>query len=187
MACPPGDEPVRNARLDRAYTECAAWHEEAMRLIVEQEPVRVLVATRAGYYRVMRDGEPLPVAESADLLGEALARDLATFAELGAETVLIRDTPVPGFNVPDCIEAEGPDACTYPFDASLPDDSAQVRAARQTRTTVVDLNQDVCGDPPTCRTLIDGLITFRDDDHVAATFAGTLADRLKAGILSSPA
>jgi hypothetical protein len=182
MACPPGDERVFNARLGREYTECAEWHADAMRLIQRQEPHLVLVATRAAYYRIVEDATVLSVADSADRIGAALGRDLASFAESGAEVMLIRDTPVPGFNVPDCIEAEGAQACTYPLDASLPDDAAQLEAAESVDAPVVDVTDDVCGDRHECLAVIGGLITFRDDDHLAATFAGSIAQRLDEGI-----
>lgn len=184
MACPPGGESVYNSNLGREYRECTQWHDEALRLIASEQPDLVVVATRAGYYRIIEDGETLSVDESAGPLGDALAADLREFAAMGASPVLIRDTPVPGFNVPDCVEGEGADACTYPFDGSLPEDGYQATAAADTGTPVADVNVEVCGAPSRCLAVVDGLITFRDDDHVAATFGASLAGALGAQLES---
>ena len=104
--CPPGGERVLDADGGE-YTECAAWHARAMDLIRSQEPILVLVAARSDGYQIVGEGaEPLSTAASADRLAQALAEDLRAFADMGARTVLIRDTQAPGFDVPDCIEAQ---------------------------------------------------------------------------------
>ena len=154
-----------------------------MDLIETQEPILVLVAARSDHYRIAdSDGEPLSAAESAARLGQALDDDLRRFADMGARTLLIRDTQVPGFDVPDCIEADGPEACGYRLQEAEPDDAAQRAAARATGTPVIDLRREVCGDRTECLSVIDGLITFRDAEHVTSTFGASLADELEAGI-----
>lgn len=182
--CPPGGERVLSTDLRTEYPECAAWHAHVMDLIEAQEPILVLVAARADHYRIAGgdDGEPLSAAESAARLSSALADDLRRFADMGARTVLIRDTQVPGFDVPGCIEAAGPGACGYRLPESTPEDAAQRAAARGAGTPVVDLRSEVCGDRSDCHTVIDGLITFRDAEHLTSTFAGSLAGELEAGI-----
>ena len=186
--CPPGGEPVLDADLSGEYTECAAWHAHAMELIRSQEPILVLVAARSDGYRIAGDdGEPLSSVTSADRLARALAEDLRAFADMGARTVLIRDTQAPGFDVPDCIEADGPEACGYGLVETSPDDSAQRAAAKASGSDVVDLRKKVCGDRAECLSVVNGLITFRDAEHVTSTFATSLADELEAGLEALPA
>jgi hypothetical protein len=186
--CPPGGERVQSADLSGEYTECTAWHTRVMALIESQEPILVLVAARTDHYRILGDdGEPLSGAAPAERLARALADDLRAFADMGARTILIRDTQVPGFNLPDCIEAEGPEVCSYRLAETSPDDAAQLAAAKATGTAVVDLRQEVCGDRADCLSAIDGLITFRDAEHVTSTFGSELADELEAGIEAVPA
>ena len=60
-------------------------------------------------------------------------------------------------------------------------------AARATGTPVVDMRRGICGDRAQCLSAIDGLITFRDAEHVTSTFAASLADELDAGIQALPA
>ena len=184
--CPPGGERVYGENRAGEYTECATWHDNAMRLIKSQEPILVLVAARSDHYRIVESGGALRVESSSDRLGQALADDLRAFAELGARTVLIRDTPVPGFDVPKCIAAGGPDACTYTLAEAVPNDAPQLAAAKSTGTTVVDLRSEVCGDRAQCHTMVGGIITFRDAEHLTSTFAGALADELEAGIEALP-
>ena len=186
--CPPGGERVLDADLSGEYTECAAWHAHAMELIRSQEPILVLVAARSDGYRIAGDdGEPLSSLASSDRLAGALAEDLRAFADMGARTVLIRDTQAPGFDVPDCIEADGPEACGYGLVETSPDDSAQRSAAKVSGSDVVDLRKRVCGDRSECLGVINGLITFRDDEHVTSTFATSLADDLEADLEALPA
>ena len=185
--CPPGGERVLDADGGE-YTECAAWHTHAMEMIRTQEPILVLVATQSDGYRILgEDGEPLSTEASADRLARALAEDLRAFADMGARTVLIRDIQEPGFDVPDCIEADGPQSCGYGLVATSPDDSAQRAAAKASGSDVVDLRQEVCGDRAECLGVINGLITFRDAEHVTSTFATSLADDLEAGLEAMPA
>jgi hypothetical protein len=186
-ACPPGGERVYDENRAGEYTECTTWHDNAMRLIKSQEPILVLVAARSDHYRIVDDGGALSVESSSGRLGLALADDLRAFAEMGARTVLIRDTPDVGFDVPKCIAAGGPDACTYTLAETAPDDAPQLAAAKSTGTTAVDLRSEVCGDRAQCHTVIGGLITFHDAEHLTSTFAGTLADELEAGIEALPA
>ena len=68
-----------------------------------------------------------------------------------------------------------------------PDDSAQRAAAKASGSDVVDLRQEVCGDRAECLSVIDGLITFRDAEHLTSTFATSLADDLEAGLEALPA
>ncbi len=181
--CPPGGAHVLTADLRDEYPQCAAWHAHAMDLVSTQEPMLVLVAARSDHYRIAgSDGEPLSAAESAARLGQALDDDLRRFADMGARTLLIRDTQVPGFDIPDCIEADGPEACGYRLQGTEPDDAAQRAAAGATGTPVIDLRREVCGDRAECLSVIDGLITFRDAEHVTSTFGASLADELEAGI-----
>jgi hypothetical protein len=185
--CPPGGERVVDADGGE-YTECAAWHARAMELIRSQEPILVLVAARSDGYRIVGDdGEPLSPVASADRLAHALAEDLRAFADMGARTVLIRDTQAPGFDVPDCIEADRPGACGYGLVETSPDDSAQRAAAKASGSDVVDLRREVCGDRAECLGVVHGLITFRDAEHVTSTFATSLADDLEAGLEALPA
>jgi SGNH domain (fused to AT3 domains) len=185
--CPPGGESVVDPDGGE-YTECVAWHARAMDLIRAQEPILVLLAARSDRYRIVGDGgEPLSSTGSAERLGRALADDLRAFADMGARTVLIRDTQVPGFDVPDCIEADGPEACRYGLGETSPDDSAQRAAAKASGSDVVDLRQEVCGDRADCFSAVGGLITFRDAEHLTSTFATSLADELEAGIEALPA
>ena len=185
-ACPPGDEPVHSPSLGREYTECAHWRRGALRLIEEVDPVLVLVASRAGHYRIVDEGGVRSATDSDEQLGAALGRDLTTLAAIGSQVSLIRDTPVPGFDVPGCIESRGPRACTYALDDARPDDAAQLAAAETAGATVVDLTDAVCRDRTACPTVIDGLITFRDGELLAAAFARSLADDLERGLLATP-
>ncbi len=187
QACPPGAERVQDESRGGVYTECARWHANAMALIEEQEPILVLIAARSDRYRVVDGDQVLSGPDSADRLGTALAEDLRAFADMGARTVLIRDTPAPGFDVPDCIAAGDPESCAYRLTGAPPDDTAQLAAAKATRTQVVDLTRSVCGGRTACRTVIDGLITMRDAEHLTSTFGATLADELEAGIEALPA
>jgi hypothetical protein len=106
--------------------------------------------------------------------------------KLGSKVAVLADTPRPGIDVPNCVLAN-PDAqikCAFPRAAHLTDNGPLDRAAKtQHRVTYIDLSTAIC---PTasCAPVIGGVLVYRDDNHLTASYAGTLASRLAAQLPS---
>jgi hypothetical protein len=178
VACPVGDVVVHNKALKRRYRECEAWRADALRTVRNLRPQLVVVASRADYYQRISSGRVRSIKASRAPLGRALGRDLARLRATGARVVLLRDTIAPTVGiVPDCIERRGATACRFSRAAATPVDSHQRAAARRARVQVVSMRSAVCS-TSRCDVVRDGIILYRDDDHLTATFARRLSDEL---------
>jgi len=92
-----------------------------------------------------------------------------------ARCPLLRDVPRPGFDVPSCLSARSPAACTFPRGGHVNPD-AQLWAAEQPvmkalRLPVVDLTTVVCPGEPCSVVSPGGAAVYRDNHHLTATFA----------------
>jgi len=146
---------------------------------------RVVEATTDGQYDLV----VLTVASNGELVGvpqsdfyEAsvggFVQPIEAWDEARQPVLLIRDTPIPGFKVPDCV-AVNPAAvatCDGPRAEWLTPDPL-VTAAEQVdgdHLTVADFSDRFC-DAETCYSVLGGVLVYFDALHVSATFSATLA------------
>jgi hypothetical protein len=101
----------------------------------------------------------------------------------GTRVLVIRDNPYPGHTgtvVPDCVERHRKDlaACSAPRAAWLkPDPLADAAvAARSPRARVADLTSLFC--TSVCPAVIGNVLVYRDESHLTAVYARTLAPYL---------
>ncbi|CAN5131247.1 acyltransferase family protein [soil metagenome] len=97
----------------------------------------------------------------------------------GSKVLVIRDTPFPGFDIPECVAAQGAAACGGDRSAWVPPDpfvDAADSLARPGLSTV-DLDNLFCS-PTTCYPVIGGVLVYVDYSHFGATFGATLAPYL---------
>jgi hypothetical protein len=166
------------ASYRREYTECSAWRRSALQRIAALPRVDLVVVGRGISYlgqTLDDDGTLLDREAAAPVWADGARR---TFEQLGAKgrrVLLLRDVPRPGFDVPSCLSARGPAACTFPRAGHLHPD-AQLWAAEQPVVRalglpVADLSTVVCpGDP--CNVVSPrGAAIYRDNHHLTATFA----------------
>lgn len=141
----------------------------------------LVVTSNLDYTPLLADGEPASSEAATALLGDALGRSWSRLASAGIRVAAIVDTPAMGFDVPDCVSsyADDIDRCSVGRDAALQSHGeAQERgAAIAGNTTVLDLNDRLC-DAEACLPIIDGVLIYRDKQHLTATFARTLAPAL---------
>ena len=89
------------------------------------------------------------------------------------------------FFLPDCLARvpELDDPCTHPA-SEVGDSTAFTRALAlldPDSVEYISMNDVFCG-PETCHTVIGGIPTYMDSDHISAPFARSLAPRLEAAI-----
>jgi hypothetical protein len=192
-ACPVADVPeLVNTRLKRYYSECTAWRRAMLKRIVALHPAAAVLSSYDHY--VERDGSGPDWKLSASQWGAGLRRTYGTLARAGINTVVIRGTPRPGFDVPSCLSRRASNApfngkrCEYALGRSLvPDAVAEQNAAARGVPSVafVDMNDRVCGSA-VCPVVKRGAVVFRDDGHLTATFsrreAPTLGARIDAAL-----
>ncbi len=171
-SCPFVDLRIYSTYLGREYTECEAWRPKVVAALQAARPDLVVVTSHRWF--------PTIVAGDSDATrqGQAMARLLE---QLPGRVVLLADTPVSRVDVPACLSAHLRDiaACeTGRLQAFGADRAVRERtASRLTGAPLVDLSDILC--PGTmCPVVIDDMIVLRDDHHLTATFAASLADVL---------
>jgi peptidoglycan/LPS O-acetylase OafA/YrhL len=106
----------------------------------------------------------------------------------GVALAVLRDTPGPGIDIVACASAhrEQLTRCAVPRDTAVTARFHDLRlvqddAAIGLRLTFLDLTDAICpGDP--CAAVIGGVLVYRDSHHLTASYALSLAPRLRAAI-----
>jgi len=187
-ACPVVSLEVYNPWLRRPYRECSEWREKAIARIVATRPALILVSNWADYVRQrtgpdQRDGAPPPPTPAE--WSAAMRRTLVAFENSRIPTALIRDTPQPNFDVPVCLSRAAwqfwrDESCTFDRTAGLLTEVAAAEAeavANLRYVKLVDLTPYICaGDP--CPVTRDGMIIYRDEDHLSTQYSAFLAPAL---------
>ena len=111
---------------------------------------------------------------------EGLRRTYALLSSAGIKTVVMRDVPDVGFDVPACLSRQASGAplqlraCRYDMGASLHPEGirAQDQAARGlSNLAFVDMNDRLCAGGSGCPVVVRGAIVYKDDDHITASFS----------------
>jgi peptidoglycan/LPS O-acetylase OafA/YrhL len=170
------DLPIYSPILKRQYTECEAWRPRVIERLIEAQPALTIVSSDRW----------LPTSVKADSdprrQGEAMARLLR---QIPGAVAIIGDTPASRVDVPVCLSQHPGDITrcatdrTYAFGRQML--VRERAAAKAADATVVDLSHAICpGDP--CQAVIGDTIVQRDDHHLTATFAASLAGLLEAAL-----
>jgi peptidoglycan/LPS O-acetylase OafA/YrhL len=166
--CPLAEVTVRDPRLGREYHECGQWRDNALRRLADGPPPRLVLVASLSRYGV-------PPAEMARGWSATLQR----LTRLSTPVVYLRDTPMPGRDVPACLSGADGDwaQCAAPRPAALGSDP--VAEHRWPGVEVVDLTTStLCPPGPSCPAVLDGMVLYRDDSHLTDTAARLLAPRL---------
>jgi hypothetical protein len=181
--CPVADMAEQGtARFARYYRECARYREAMLRRIVAMRPAAVVLSSWDHY--MPPDGRAEDWQVSPAIWERGLRRTYARLSAAGIRTIVLRDVPRTGFDVPACLSrraARLPFAgdCTYERATSLSRVAiaAQDAAVRGLPVHVLDMNDRIC-DVPRCEVVRNGAIVFTDDNHLTASFSRTLAPAL---------
>ena len=171
-ACPMVDKPIYYPRIKRMYENCSIWRKRALKKIKSTKPDVVILGSTYTYAYTR--------AQWISGTREVLAR-ISPFAK---HVYVLRSTPVLPFNGPNCLAdrgwlhkfLEGSRNCVAP---AYNRKSNQVyrwqeRAARHfDNVSLVDMTGRICPDAH-CHAELNGLIVFRDNQHLTATFVKSL-------------
>jgi len=192
-SCPSIQVPIYNPTLRRVEDECWTWREEAVRRIIRMHASLVVLSNSSGYVR--RNGAP------ADGYSRLSYRDweqgveslLRTLNAAGIRTAIIRDTPVPHFDMLTCLSRviDHPSLfsqrlCTLNRGDALDDAvwRTEQGAARQFGNVVtVDMTDRFC-DGAHCAPIVEGQVVYRDTNHIAYGFAALQSDILEKRLLN---
>jgi peptidoglycan/LPS O-acetylase OafA/YrhL len=179
-ACPSVDVSVAVYTTLAEYRECTAWRERMFERIGQIKPQAVVLASSSGYS-----------IEPARWQG-GLNRTVERLQQMGAKVGYLRDIPFPGFDVPGCHARAAwrqwslERSCTY----LAADEEARISQLAQAEEAVlaqrgalaINLSTAIC-DEPVCKTAREGLILFKDRNHLTEEFALSLAPRLETQLL----
>ena len=165
---------------------CAQWRKRAVAAIGEMRPEIVVMASSSHY----------PQRNSSTLIDasewEKGSRD--TFLAVAREATalrFIRDTPSADYDAFGCLaqlDWNGRAACPpVPRARALNSDmyQAEIRAAAGiANLKIIDMSDAICGKEQ-CETQQDGIVKFRDRDHLASSYIETLTTALETQLLRS--
>jgi hypothetical protein len=179
-ACPPYEATLWNFEYRRQYYECEAWRQRVMNEIARTRPTLVIAAAASDYRFVdPATGYSLEKSRAAALAAageQRLASDLLRGTEA---VVFIRDTPIFPEAPPRCL-ASNPsheEKCQWRLELILPNPRFPVAiGSLDPRVQIVDLTPDIC-ENGICAAVQNGKVQYRDDHHLSASVAITLAPK----------
>ena len=161
---------------------CKVWRAQAIEKITQLAPFAVVMASYNG--ATIRGSTPLMPAEEVGAGTRSILRRLRS---AGIGVVVLRDSPLPPFNVPACLaravgrEHAGSDPpCQFDAPQALNASAFEAeRTAGEGLSNVYYLDMDdlICPGA-SCPAVQDGRIVYRDDNHLAGSYAETLAGEM---------
>ena len=178
LSCRFLDMPLYSHWYQRMYTECDTWRKLVVTRLRALKPDLVIEAS-------LRDLVTTNATDSDQVhQGEAMARLLQ---QVPGTKAIIVDTPISKYNVPSCLSSHRSDVrpCETPLSFALGPSPGIVEttAAAALGATLIDMTPLICPGPgDTCPVVIDGMIVYRDNQHMTATFAASLRATLEADL-----
>ena len=194
FGCPAAD--LRPREGFAARDGCAEWRAAALQRIKSIAPGLVIMASATAY---IRESRPADAASFSDQAWQAATRrTLETLAASGIRVVAIRATPLPPFDVPTCLaralrhQSSFPRRCAFAASPALSPGifhAEQASAHGIPGVGFIDMTPSLCDDH-TCPAMREGLVVYRDDQHLTGSFSAGLAEalegRLHAALASAP-
>jgi peptidoglycan/LPS O-acetylase OafA/YrhL len=184
--CPFNDVRIWLPRFHGEYVGCLQWRQKVLAQLRSLQHIDAVVVAHTSTYGVhVLDGHGHKVAPTAvGALWTAGWRSMAQrLTSLAAHVVVLKDVPKAGVNVPDCLTQHHADATSCSpkrADAYFMRGEflAMEQAAAVERVAYVDLDPAICPGDPCPVVTDDGVIMYRDTNHLTASFTLRLAPRL---------
>jgi len=175
------DGPIYDDYLKRQYTECATWNKQVLARLAANPPDLILVSMDR-YIEGLDSSDSSPSAQ-----GAAIGREIKKLP--AASTVMIiEDIPAPlDHNVPSCLSNHISNyrSCAYPRSGAFGIQMGvrEKIAAKNSGAGLIDLTASICPGSGACPAVINGMIVFRDEHHLTATFSASLGPALDAQVV----
>ncbi|HET6725390.1 MAG TPA: acyltransferase family protein [Gammaproteobacteria bacterium] len=176
-SCPMVDVPLYYERIHRIYANCAKWRRSALKVVAGLKPDVIILGSTFTYDFTRKQW-----------IG-GTTRVLQAISSAAEHIYILRSTPLLPFNGPACLAPRSwlymalspKSACVAPAASARSDvvyRALQMAADNFMNVSVVDMNDAVCPDGE-CRAERNGMVVFRDERHLSATFARSLATALE--------
>jgi hypothetical protein len=177
LSCRFLDMPLYSHWFQRMYTECDTWRKLVVGKLQTLKPDLVIEAS-------IRDGVTSDATDSDPVhQGQAMARLLGQVP--GAKAIIV-DTPISRYNVPSCLASHRSDIrpceTSRGFALGSSPGVVETTAATALGATLIDMTPILCPPGPTCPVVLDGMIVYRDNQHMTATFAASLQANLESSL-----
>jgi hypothetical protein len=179
LGCPAAD--VRTPRRAKNFVAgCDQWRADAIRQITALRPTLVVIGSASLYMDRPSTGDRTGL--SIEQWKAGTSRTLRQLADAGLRTALLRDTPIPSFNVPTCLAHSirhgwlFDTPCAVPWSTAVnPAVFAAEKSAARNLTNVyfIDMMDEFCY-KDSCWPVRSGVVVYRDRDHLTASFAERL-------------
>jgi hypothetical protein len=172
--CPFLDIPIDSAHDHEPYPQCAAWDGNVQAALLKLHPNLTITLPFRWIFPV-NAAQATPAKE-----GAAIGRELAP---LSGQKVIFVDTPWSDRDAPACLAAHAQSACAIPKSQvwSGGVETREGAAARTAGGSWIDLTSEICDVYP-CPVVTDGIVMFRDNHHLTATYARWLAPMVDAAL-----
>jgi peptidoglycan/LPS O-acetylase OafA/YrhL len=160
----------------RDAAACQSWVRRTTQRVADLHPDLIVMSNR-----ISVGAQTTGDASSEQLYEQGYTAVLRAWRDAGVRTVVLRDTPAPGFSMPDCVAAKQDSYrdCDGTRDRWLPPAPEQqsVRDVDSPLVTFADLTDHIC-EATVCHAVTGGVVTYFDASHLTATYAETLAPYL---------
>ncbi len=184
-SCPAID--IAPPNLDRNFAAaCVEWRAAAVREIVALDPLVVFIGNATTY---LERGFAHKVV-SVEAWQRGTRHTLEALSRAGLEVAVMRDNPIPAFDIPACLarsmrHAAIAGACTMNRPAVLNPaifEAEQAGARDLPRVHLIDLTDQFCSNE-VCWAMRDGEVLYRDDNHLTGRAAARLEPVIEARLL----
>lgn len=154
---------------------CRDWNTSAMPIILDREPAAVVtVATKTP-----------EVPGDVEISYPGQVRAWQDLADHDVPVIAMRDTPRFFERIPECtVTATNPNDCGRARSDIFADEIPTAGGlALPASTAIIDLTDAFCSQE-TCEPIIGNVLAYRDEDHMTATYARTLAPALETALKS---
>jgi peptidoglycan/LPS O-acetylase OafA/YrhL len=166
--------------IGRDYTECLAWQSSVLQRLDAMPRSSLIILGRTSTYLpqvLTPDGDQPSASEARRLWGDGMAAGVSSLRRVSDRVVVLRDTPHAPYDIPACIswDPSASTRCDFPRTRDGHSDDAEVLAERQAgvpRFAYSDPAPVVCP-KAMCRAVVNGVIVYRDDNHLTAAFAAS--------------
>jgi peptidoglycan/LPS O-acetylase OafA/YrhL len=167
--------------ISATVDHCKHWRTSAIQAIIAMHPSAVVMASYDGV-TLRGDAGPVPML-SADEIRLGTRGTLQALAPAGIPIIVLRDTPLPPFDIPACVARliDRPQSCDFEALPALNGAaySAEQRAADGlTQIYFLDMDDLICPGKY-CPATRYGVPIYRDLNHMTATFIETLAPAMR--------
>jgi len=157
---------------------CPVWSAKVQSHLLAMDDLSAVIFSDHADAATFMTGRTHPGGPALTQAAAAIATSLQAFRRAGIATAVLQAPPGnPSQSAPECIAmaAETYDPCAIPR-ASVVARSLLLRvaAANPQLTRVIHMNRFFC-DRLLCHATVGGVVVYKDDQHLTATFARTLA------------